>query len=90
MPCRTRDHAPAGDFDVTTRVSIRADQDYEQAFLCLWQDHEHYTKLAIGLLLVVVAICSSDIYPRLYHEGRVIEPRGEDADSARSAACFLL
>jgi hypothetical protein len=35
-------------------------------------------KVVTGMLLIAAGIISSDIYPRLYHEGRVIEPRGED------------
>ena len=39
------EYAPAGDFDVTTHVTIDPEQDYQQAFLALWQDHSHYAKI---------------------------------------------
>ena len=38
-------YAPQGDFDVTTRVNIAPQKDFEQAFLCLWQDHQNFAKL---------------------------------------------
>jgi beta-xylosidase len=38
-------HAPLGDFDVTTRVAIDPQTDYQQAFLTLWQDHNHFAKI---------------------------------------------
>jgi beta-xylosidase len=38
--------APAGDFDAITRVAINPRDDYQQAFLTLWQDHNHYAKIA--------------------------------------------
>ena len=40
-------YAPAADFDVTTRVAVKPEQDYEQAGLYLWQDHNHFVKLAV-------------------------------------------
>jgi beta-xylosidase len=40
-------YAPLGDFDVTTRVAVKPEQDYEQAGLYLWQDHNHFVKLAV-------------------------------------------
>jgi beta-xylosidase len=40
-------YPPSGDFDVTTRVSVSPGRDYEQAALYLWQDHNHFVKLAV-------------------------------------------
>jgi beta-xylosidase len=37
---------PRGPFDVTTRCTLQPDKDFEQAFLTLWQDHQHYAKIA--------------------------------------------
>jgi beta-xylosidase len=39
------EEAPLGDFDVTTRVVIDPKQDYQQAFLTLWQDHNNFAKI---------------------------------------------
>ena len=39
--------APVGDFDVTTRVAVRPERDFEQAFLCLWQNHNQFMKVAV-------------------------------------------
>jgi beta-xylosidase len=39
-------YAPFGDFDVTTRCTLKPDRDFEQAFLSLWQDHQDYAKIA--------------------------------------------
>src|SRR5205814_4047577 len=41
------ENAPLGDFDVTTRVSVHAQHDFEQAFLCLWQNHNQFVKVAV-------------------------------------------
>lgn len=39
-------YAPRGDFDVTTHVNIHPAENYENAFLCIWQDHDNFLKLA--------------------------------------------
>ncbi len=39
-------HAPPGDFQVTTRVRFAPGQNYEQAFLCVYQDHNNYLRLS--------------------------------------------
>lgn len=38
-------YAPAGDFDVTTRLRIAPNAEYEQAFLTLFQDHNRFIKV---------------------------------------------
>lgn len=40
------EYAPFGDFTVTTSVAVKPEQDYQQAFLMLWQDHNNYAKIA--------------------------------------------
>ncbi len=40
-------YAPHGDFEVTAKVSIHPEKDYELAFVGLWQNHNQYVKLAV-------------------------------------------
>jgi beta-xylosidase len=40
-------YPPAGDFDVTASIVIKPERNHDQAFVCLWQDHNDYTKLAV-------------------------------------------
>lgn len=40
-------YAPHGDFDAVTRVKIEATKNYQHAFLCLWQDIDHFAKVVI-------------------------------------------
>jgi beta-xylosidase len=37
---------PRGDFSVSTRVHFHGEQDFEQAFLSLWQNHNNFVRLA--------------------------------------------
>ncbi|MBT3377813.1 MAG: family 43 glycosylhydrolase [Lentisphaerae bacterium] len=39
-------HAPPGDFRVTTRVRFAPEKPFEQAFLCVYQDHNNYQRLS--------------------------------------------
>ena len=39
-------HAPEGDFDVAVRVRFCPEQNFEQAFLCVYQDHNHFVRLS--------------------------------------------
>lgn len=39
-------YAPRGDFDVTTHVTMNPTVNYQNAFLCVWQDHDNFIKLA--------------------------------------------
>jgi beta-xylosidase len=41
------EYAPFGDFTVTTKVAVKPEKDYEQAFLNIWQDHNNFAKLAV-------------------------------------------
>jgi beta-xylosidase len=41
------EYAPLGDFEVTTKLSIQPQKDYELGFLGLWQNHNQYIKLAV-------------------------------------------
>lgn len=40
-------YAPAGDFTITTRVDFTPKEDYQHASIYVWQDHNHYAKLAL-------------------------------------------
>jgi beta-xylosidase len=37
---------PRGDFAVSTHVRFHAEQDLEQAFICLWQNHNNFVRLS--------------------------------------------
>ncbi|HZZ42193.1 MAG TPA: family 43 glycosylhydrolase [Tepidisphaeraceae bacterium] len=39
-------YAPLGDFTATTHVTIDPRMNYQNAFLCVWQDHDNFVKLA--------------------------------------------
>ncbi len=39
-------HLPEGNTAVTTRLFFEPKANYEQAFLCLWQDHDNYIRLS--------------------------------------------
>ena len=39
-------HAPQGDFVVKTHVEFHPAQNFEQAFLIVYQDHDHYVRLS--------------------------------------------
>ena len=41
------ERAPDGDFDVVTRVAVKPEKDFEQAFLALWQNHNQFVKVAV-------------------------------------------
>jgi beta-xylosidase len=41
------EYAPRGDFEVTTKVAVKPEQDFEQAFVNVWQDHNNFAKLAV-------------------------------------------
>ena len=40
-------YAPRDNFNVTTHVTIDPQRDFQQAFLCVWQDHDHYAKIGL-------------------------------------------
>ncbi len=40
-------YAPADDFAITTRVTFTPKENYQHASLYVWQDHNHYAKLAL-------------------------------------------
>ena len=40
-------YAPADDFTITTRVDFTPRENYQHASLYVWQDHNHYAKLAL-------------------------------------------
>jgi beta-xylosidase len=65
-------YAPHGDFEVTTKVSIHPEKDYELAFLGLWQNHNEYVKLAVvhshGGLKLEVGNESSGRYASRLHD----------------------
>ncbi len=35
----------AGDFEILTRINFRVQQNYDQVFLIIWQDHNNYVRL---------------------------------------------
>jgi regulation of enolase protein 1 (concanavalin A-like superfamily) len=37
---------PRGDFAVSTHLRFHAEQDLEQAFICLWQNHNNFIRLS--------------------------------------------
>ncbi|VAX35910.1 hypothetical protein MNBD_PLANCTO03-1396, partial [hydrothermal vent metagenome] len=36
---------PAGDFEIVTKINFRVQQNYDQVFLVIWQDHNNYVRL---------------------------------------------
>ncbi|HEV2294334.1 MAG TPA: family 43 glycosylhydrolase [Tepidisphaeraceae bacterium] len=40
-------YAPAEDFTITTRVDFTPRENYQHASIYVWQDHNHYVKLAL-------------------------------------------
>jgi beta-xylosidase len=40
-------YTPEGDFRIETRVVFAAQKEFEQAFLCVWQDHDNYVRLSV-------------------------------------------
>ncbi len=41
------EYAPFGDFTVTTKVAVKPQKDFEQAFLNIWQDHNNFAKIDV-------------------------------------------
>ena len=65
-------YAPQRDFEVTTKVAISPDKDFEQAFLILWQDHQNFAKIAYlhskGGRKIEVGIEKASKYDSYLHE----------------------
>lgn len=40
--------APSGDFEVSTRVDFTGTQNYEMAFLTIWQDYDNHLRVGVG------------------------------------------
>jgi beta-xylosidase len=70
-------YAPLGDFDVTTKVSIHPEKDYELAFIGLWQNHNQYVKLAVvhshGGIKLEVGNESSGRYASRLHDAPTLD-----------------
>jgi regulation of enolase protein 1 (concanavalin A-like superfamily) len=66
-------HAPAGDYTVTTRLDFNPTENYQNAQLCVWEDHNNYLKIAIvhdnGLHLEVARELHVDYTKRLFPAG---------------------
>ena len=39
-------YAPEGDFEIETKFEFTPKENYEQVFLCVWQDHNNYLRLS--------------------------------------------
>jgi beta-xylosidase len=66
-------HAPAGDYSVTTRLDFDPTENYQNAQLCVWEDHNNYLKIAIvhddGLHLEIARERHIDYKKRLFPAG---------------------
>jgi hypothetical protein len=67
-------HAPAGDYSVTTRLDFNPTENYQNAQLCVWEDHNNYLKIAIvhdnGLHLEIAREERIDYKKRLFPAGQ--------------------
>jgi len=40
-------YAPEGDFEISTKVFIKPEKNYEQVLLIVWQDHNNYLRISL-------------------------------------------
>lgn len=68
-------YAPRGDFEVTTKVSINPEEDYQQAYITLWQDHNNFAKIAFlhthGAKMIEVGVEQQEKYVSHLHETKL-------------------